>query len=312
MDLRRFDAGAAFARRAAPFLLQHEAEHNVLLGICASLRGRPAPAPARGAPPYLATVEDAGAVVAVAFRAPPRKLLLSRTAAPDPAPAAALVTGDLAAVDPALPAALGPAAVSRAFAGEWTRRTGRAARRALALRIYALDAVTPPRATPGALRRATHADRDLVVAWVLAFHRELGEGDDRRAAERLAEAHLTEVGAAGPASALYLWEDGWPVSMAAAGGATPHGIRIYLVYTPPEHRRRGYASAGVAALSRAMLDAGRRFCFLYTDLANPTTNRIYQQIGYRPVGDADEYAFAPPPGPAPADRPTTAGPPGHR
>jgi len=91
---------------------------------------------------------------------------------------------------------------------------------------------------------------------------------------------------------LRVWEDNTPVSMAGASGPTPNGIRVGAVYTPPERRRRGYASGLVAALSQEQLDAGKRFCFLYTDLANPTSNKIYQDIGYEAVSDVDEYHFA--------------------
>jgi predicted GNAT family acetyltransferase len=79
--------------------------------------------------------------------------------------------------------------------------------------------------------------------------------------------------------------------MAGSTGPTPHGIRIGAVYTPPEYRQRGYASACVAYLSQMMLDSGRKFCFLFTDLSNPTSNHIYQQIGYEPVCDVDNYVF---------------------
>jgi hypothetical protein len=73
----------------------------------------------------------------------------------------------------------------------------------------------------------------------------------------------------------------------------PNGIRIGPVYTPPELRRRGYASAVTAATSQAELDKGRRFIFLFTDLANPTANKIYQAIGYEPVIDVDQLTFVP-------------------
>ena len=82
--------------------------------------------------------------------------------------------------------------------------------------------------------------------------------------------------------------------MAAVGGPTPNGDRISWVYTPPALRGRGYASACVAALSQRLLDSGRRFCFLYTDLANPTANKLYQRIGYRQVIDASIYHFEDP------------------
>jgi len=88
-----------------------------------------------------------------------------------------------------------------------------------------------------------------------------------------------------------LWEDGEVVSLSGFGGETPHGIRIGPVYTPPRLRRRGYASALVAQLSRQLLDEGRDYCFLYTDLANPTSNRIYMDVGYELVCESADYVF---------------------
>ena len=84
---------------------------------------------------------------------------------------------------------------------------------------------------------------------------------------------------------------GVPVSLVAYGNPTAHGVRIGPVYTPPEQRGRGYASACVAILSQHLLESGRTFCFLFTDLANPTSNHIYQTVGYNPVNDMDVYIF---------------------
>ena len=93
---------------------------------------------------------------------------------------------------------------------------------------------------------------------------------------------------------FYLWEhDGRPVSMAGVTGPTPHGIRVGPVYTPPAERGRGFGSALTAAASQAQLDDGRRFVFLFTDLDNPTSNKIYQAIGYEPVIDIDQWSFGP-------------------
>jgi uncharacterized protein len=88
-----------------------------------------------------------------------------------------------------------------------------------------------------------------------------------------------------------LWENDRPVSLAGWGGETPNGVRVGPVYTPPAHRRRGYGSAVTAAVTAERLAAGRRFCFLYTDLANPTSNRIYASLGYEPVCDSVDCAF---------------------
>jgi predicted GNAT family acetyltransferase len=84
--------------------------------------------------------------------------------------------------------------------------------------------------------------------------------------------------------------------MAAHTGPTPNGVRVGAVYTPPELRGRGYASACTAAVTQRLLADGRRFCFLFTDLSNPTSNSIYQKIGYRPVCDVDQYRFSNQPG----------------
>jgi predicted GNAT family acetyltransferase len=83
--------------------------------------------------------------------------------------------------------------------------------------------------------------------------------------------------------------DGEPVSYAGAYNFTPNGVRVGPVYTPPEHRRRGYAAALVAEVTERELNNGRAFAYLYTNLANPTSNALYQRIGYRRVGEAFDY-----------------------
>ena len=92
-------------------------------------------------------------------------------------------------------------------------------------------------------------------------------------------------------AALVLWDDDGPVSLAGYGAPTPNGIRVGPVYTPPELRGRGYASALTAGLTERLLAEGRLFCFLFTNLANPTSNSIYQQVGYRPVTDVTVWRF---------------------
>ena len=153
-------------------------------------------------------------------------------------------------------------------------------------RIYRLSKVIPPRPTPGVMRRAAEQDRALLAAWITAFDREaLPDDGPPRDADRMVDRWLHERD-----RTAWLWEvDGRAVSLAGSGSPTPSGIRIGPVYTPPEDRRRGYASALVAAASQELLDRGRSFCFLFTDLANPTSNHVYQAIGYEPVTDVDQY-----------------------
>ncbi len=193
-----------------------------------------------------------------------------------------------------LPGVIGPAGMAEAFGRRWTARTGRPNHVALAERIYSLTAVRPPRPVPGHMRLATTADRDLLIRWLIDF-----EADALGAVPSPVDP-ATSVDrwlAGGSGRVNYIWEDGGPRSWCGVGGLTPHGIRVGPVFTPREWRGRGYASALVAEASQAQLDAGRRFCFLYTDLANPTSNHIYAEIGYEPVRDVTVVRFEDPGGP---------------
>ena len=280
-QVERHGSAAAFLGVAGDFLVEREAEHNLIFGICATL----AADPGYTSDPYLATVSTAGRVVAAAIMTPPWNLLLSCTEAPETLDA---VAADLDDRGIAIPGVTGPVGIAGRFAEEWGRTHGLRTSPKMAERIYRLERVKPPDGVPGTVRLATEDDRDLLVAWVDAFAVEaLDRADPDQAAAMVDRSFRTGT------RTWYLWDDGGPVSVAAAGGPTPNGIRIGPVYTPPERRRRGYASAVTAATSQAELDKGRRFIFLFTDLANPTSNKIYQAIGYEPVIDIDQVMFMP-------------------
>jgi predicted GNAT family acetyltransferase len=283
MQLTRYDAIEPFYARAEPFLLAHEAEHNLPLGICSTLLTQP---DTYAQPPYLALVEQEGDVVAAAIRTPPFNLVLSLIAGERRDEELTLLVDNLRTVDPDLPGVLGPSVVSRAFAERWQTATGQPYRPGMRQRIYRLTAVQPPVGVPGHARPATDADRPLLEAWMAAFGAETGVDGDLRDPREWAARTLTS-----PDRDVLLWEDVEPVSLACSSASTPNGKRIGPVYTPPEARGRGYASACTAAVSQLQLDRGRRFCFLFTDLANATSNHIYQTIGYAPVSDVEIYLF---------------------
>lgn len=182
-----------------------------------------------------------------------------------------------------LPGVNGTAATAAQFAGHWTERTRSAAFPSTGSRIYEVDAVVSPQPTGGSLRRVGAGDRDLAIAWFDAFEREAGEGpggNDRTVDRRIG------------AGELWFWEDGGVCALAGVSTPVAGVARVGPVYTPPERRRRGYASALVATLSAATRRLGHR-CILYTDLANPTSNAIYRALGYRAVDEALRYRFAP-------------------
>lgn len=282
--IRRFEDPGEFRSRAQAWLLRREAEHNLLLGVLDTLETAPE---LYGTPVYLATVERDRRVAGCAFRTPPFKLGLTRL----PGPALAPLAADVARVYEALPAVVGPTEAARGFAEAWCRRSGCEARDGMRQRIFRLERVVEPAdPAPGRLRLATSGDLELVSAWLEGFRDEAGVAmplTREMARDRIERERL------------FLWQDGEPVSLAGFAAETPNGVRVGPVYTPPSRRGRGYASACVAALSRRALEAGKRFCFLYTDLANPTSNRIYARVGYEPVADVlDVHLDEPPPEPS--------------
>jgi predicted GNAT family acetyltransferase len=285
--VRLVDAGA-FLAEAEPFLLADEARHNLILGIAGTIRDSPDLYPSRTL--WLVHDED-GRVSAAALRTQPYNLIL---AAPRSEEALATLARG---ITEELPGVVGAEPESVAFADLWSRQTGLRARTNMRQGVYVLDTVQPPPEVPGSARVATTDDRELAVGWWIAFADEvMHEGGPER--DEAAAAASVDHRLSSPSAGILLWEDGGePVSLAGWGGPTPSGIRIGPVYTPPERRGHGYATALSAELSQRLLDGrlfdgGRRFCFLYTDLANPTANAVYERIGYRRVADSAEIVFA--------------------
>lgn len=277
MKVHKFQDAQQFYARVKAYLLHQEALHNLLLGICNTLIHHPE---RFDETPYLATVEVDAEIVAVAIRTPPRPLLLSKIR---DLQAVHLLAQDLYLSKKHLSGVNAPTQESTAFAEAWHSLTGQSYELALALRTFQLQKVQNISPVTGYFRLATDNDRELLINWHQAFSLE-ALGKIETDSQRWAEWVLQQKNA-------YLWQDEVPVSIACSGGLTPHGVRIGMVYTPPEYRRRGYASACVAALSQTLLDQGNQFCFLFTDLANPTSNHIYQEIGYQPIGDWQQYSF---------------------
>lgn len=281
MKLTRYESAPAFLARARAWLEEHEVANSLIVGIAVRLAEHP---DRIKQPPYLATVEDEGNLIAAAVMTPPHRIILSSAAGGDPA-SLRLIADDLLADGWRVPGVMAPAATSETFARLWTDATGQAHRPALRERAYELRRVIPPAPVPGHLRPATEADLPLAAAWAYNFMQDAGLPGTAESAQETAGLRIADRD-------LFFWDDGGPVSMAAKTRRSTHGISVSLVYTPRELRGRGYASACVAALSQQLLDAGWQFCTLFTDLANPTSNDIYQRIGYRPVCDFQEIDFA--------------------
>ena len=282
MQITTFDDPKRFLERVQPFLEADEALNSLILGVNIRLVKHPEWIDFI---PYQAAVEDNdGALLLAASITPPNNLLVA--GAPDvPEAALNVLARNLLEGGWDFPGVNGEKVLAERAAGAWSRLTGQKYHVKMRLRAYQLRQVIPPPSPPaGHLRQAQMDELDLMTQWRNAFmieslHAE-PDPDAREKVKRVIEA-----------GNLYLWDDCGPVSIAASSRPTPRGISIGAVYTPPEKRGRGYASACVAALSQHMLDTGKEFCALFTDLDYPTSNSIYQKIGYRMVGDFQEYQF---------------------
>lgn len=270
---------AVFDARVRPLLEAHIENNVVATVLTGTIQGQ-----FHASPPLLAVGIEGGAVMAAALRTAPWPMLCTPV---DAADAAALVDLWLEH-DPDLPGINALLATARAVAGAWAERTGGSDQCRTAMAMHSLtNVVDPPQPGPGELVPATGTDRDLALTWWDAFVEEshvIDAGPESRAATvdfRIGADHL------------FLWQDeGRPVSMVSTNPAVAGVVRIGPVYTPPEARRRGYASSAVAAVSRHALHARAHTCMLYTDLANPTSNKIYADVGYRRIAEWEERVFA--------------------
>lgn len=276
-DLKEFLAAAGDFLRARPD------RHTVLLSVCAALENVGADVYGDHPPAFGWWRGPEGETEGAFLWTPPYPVSVS----PMSPEAAAGLPSVLAGHDPPYTEVRGYVPAAEAFAAAHARGTAAVPRVRSRERLFRLDALRPPRpAPPGRARRATPADRDLLLGWVDAFHREAGllrASDPRLLDDRVADGRL------------WLWEVGSePVSMAGSARAVAGTTRIGPVYTPDGLRGRGYAGAATTAATRAGLDAGLSEILLFTDLANPTSNALYQRLGYVPVEDHAVIAFFPP------------------
>jgi hypothetical protein len=227
---------------------------------------------------YAATFDD-GAEHGFAFVASGQPLVLENSAPR----AAEAFAADLPAAWRALPGVLGEHAPCVVFAQAWCERFGGRWHEAAHLRHHSLTCVDPVPFTPGGMRKATGANADWLLRLSLDFAFEARLPDARASIVEGVARRLRDGG-------YRIWEDDGAVAFAGFGTAEATSARIAPVYTLPGRRRRGYAAL-TAALSQALLDAGKRELFLLTDVANPTSNAIYAKVGYRPLGDTHRIDF---------------------
>lgn len=225
--------------------------------------------------PTLITFHENGEVIGSLIRTPPWPF----QAADLPLPAVELAARIAAEVDPDAPGVTGPRERSEAFA----TATGHDYTESLATRQYRLGTLAPP-SVGGTGRMATEDDVELLGSWRAAFLE-----------EAVPEAPV-EVGTEAVRSSLRLGNGhalwvigGTPVAWAVASVPQAGMTRVGPVYTPPVHRKHGYGAAVSAIVTQWALDQGATEVLLFADLTNPTSNSIYQRIGYEPLDDWAEF-----------------------
>lgn len=273
MRVTRHTDPDAFIAAVAPMSARGLASASFFEGWAHSLKRTPPEANDRI---YFATFADRGAAIqrdqgpAVVGQSDPE--------------AAAAFAADLASEWPALQGVVGAPAACDAFARTWREATGRAAVERVRLRQHTLTAVAQVPTVKGAPFISDEADVEWLTEAYLAFIVEVGIPDSHGHARARIPARIMR-------GDFRIWMDDGPVAFAGYNDAAPEFARIAPVYTFPEHRGRGYATALVAALSRELLAAGKRRLFLTTDIANPTSNAIYARIGFVPESDEVHLDF---------------------
>ncbi|MEU6438824.1 GNAT family N-acetyltransferase [Streptomyces sp. NPDC047046] len=269
---------AAFLDRAAPLLRTASAAHTVVRSVALDVHRDAARYGART--PYFASYEEAdGTVRGLALWTPPYAVL----AGPLPEDAGAALAETLHAAELRPEGVLTTPEAARAYAHRWESLTGTLLHPRRTNRLHALGTLAPHR-LPGRARPATEADADLLTAWFRGFSADVDERPPSDPAAWTADI-------LGKSTCL-LWEtpDGTPVAMAARTPATDGSTRVTTVYTPPAHRRHGYAAAVTTAVTEAALAGGCTEILLNTDAANPTSNALYRRLGYEPVRDFQSWA----------------------
>ena len=266
------------------YLELNESENNLPIGLAYRLAKNPRYYGPES--PLLLSILEQSKAAGVAMMTPPRRLILSRF---ETSVEAAMVhlTRYLRGIDTPIPGVTGPAPEAQAFSECWTEDiAGASARVVMRLRVFEARTVADVPLSPGELRLACMADLPLMTQWIVAFSETIGEPTDVDSAKSNAQQYIED-------RQLYIWEDGDPVSIATETRPIRNGTTISTVYTPPEHRSKGYATSCVWSLTKKLLSGRYSFCSLYTDLSNPTSNSIYTKIGYVPLGDALSFDFVP-------------------
>jgi predicted GNAT family acetyltransferase len=271
LNLNFFNDIQTYKNEVIPYLEQDEIVNNLALGLLLAVKDEQ--------PLVMATVTRENAIIMALFQTHPKQIILSKAARFTPEEIqelAALLNRELEDI----PGFIGEKELTNELVKEMTNLRKRIPYIQMNQRLYRLDEIEKKPADNGKLERMELSNLPLVKEWVYQFCVDINEPMSKEDAEVKAK-DLIERGR------VYGWEvDGEIVSMANASRPTKSNITVNFVYTPISERKKGYASSCVSALTELMLNSGYKTTSLYTDLDNPTSNKIYMEIGYKPLIDS--------------------------
>lgn len=280
MIIEKYMDANDFLNETQEFLEQDEVSNNVILGTCLRLRKEKNKSLNES---YFAAIKEDENILLVAMITPPFPIAIysDNINCDDEL---SLLIEDLLNNNIEVNGVIAPIELANSFSLKWCELKACNKIDGLNMRAYELVDVNHPRYSKGNLRDAKDEDLETISRWIYNLEKDDGSDITCEQAYEMAKNKITN-------GELYVWEDKIPVSMACATRPTTNGIVVNMVYTPSELRQKGYASSCVAALSQHLLDKGYKFCSLFTDLSNPTSNSIYIKIGYKAVCDYKSYSF---------------------
>ena len=276
----------AFYKDTYDVLMRHEAQNLIPLGnVILGNEGQDKTGWRDPAAWFMATVSNDEGLRLTAIMTPPHNLTLYATDNVIDDDAIACLIGGIAGTDFQVPGVMTDNTLAEGFAKAWAKARGITYRINKEQRLYELIEVNSEIPMIGELRLVEEKDMSFLPYWIEGFNSDCFGNTPSVKADPDTYRYLMD-------KKLYILEDkGTPVSMAQMNRAMQTVCGVSGVYTPPYFRGRGYASSCVAGVSRLILEQGFAKCVLYTDLANPTSNSIYQKIGYRPICDSLEIKF---------------------
>lgn len=277
-----YDDPNEFLDLVGDLLAQNETKNNLILGLAMGLKKN---LHAYGeAMPLMALVRDGfGNIGAAAVMTPPFPVVLY--CEPVNREALEYLVDFLLASEWQVSGVNGVEAVSEAFARLWQEKTGQAFRTVVRMRAYELRSVVRVQYPDGEMRLAKPHEAQVAADLLNAMGDEVVSGPRRIVT---AESQISQI----ESGNVFFWEDeGKIVATTVANRPQIKGICLSGVYTLPEERKKGYARALVAEVSKELLNRGYELTNLFTDLSNPTSNKIYQEVGYHPVCDYHQYEF---------------------